>query len=176
VLSITPNKPIQWTQPSARRPLHELRSEAGLLATLEFTGRHASGISARGNWRIERDVTRTIRVWNAVSGDLHGELSKGGWTGRRVFATTSGRIYVWEPANLWRTAWRFKADSGAALEFRRGRGVLRASGSVFVPDSAGSDSDMDLLAILARYLVLLDDNDNGVAAAAAVVGSMPPPV
>jgi hypothetical protein len=167
---ITPGSTLRWTQPSARNSSHELRAGEDLAATLELRGSRASAASSSGSWTIERDVTRTIRVWNVATRELVGELGKGSWSGRRTFLTADGDLLIWEPANLLHTAWRFRAEAGTALEFRRGRGVIRADGMVDVGQAVTSTVVLELLAILARYLVLISDRDN---AAASIAGSIP---
>src|SRR5207253_3404449 len=98
----------------------------------ELSGTSAVASSASGRWRIEREMTRTARVWDLESGELVGELSRGAMSGRRTFTLSDGQVQVWEPASFWRTAWRFRSSAGIVLEFRaRGR-VFRASGTVAI--------------------------------------------
>ena len=155
MLPIDPGSTLRWTQPSARSSMHELRTDDDLVATLDFRGGRASAVSASGSWTIERDVTRTIRIWNVATRTLVGELSKGSWTGRRTLLMADGRLLIWKPASFLHMAWRFRADAGTALGFRRGRGIIRADGVLEVGHAVTASIDLEVLAILARYLVLV---------------------
>lgn len=174
MITISSATSLSWRQPKAGRQLHELHAGTGIVAVLELSGSRGTAESAMGRWRLEQDVTRTVRIWDAASGELAADVSRASLLGQRRLFTASGDIYAWEPASLWRNRWRFRRKGQIVMEMRRGRGLVRASAEIDIPDATTPDRDLDLLAIAARFLTLLDDRNNGAAAGAAVAGSLPP--
>ncbi len=155
-----------WSQGHGR---HELRAGGDILATLDLTGVRAKAATPVGTWRIERDMTRTIRVWDTTTTELVAEVSKSTWAGRRNVEFADGRSVTWEPANIWRTQWCFRTSN------RKTQLVFARRGDPIPGNHEGDDADraqVALLTVLARYLSIVSANDDGVAAAAAVVGSV----
>ncbi len=159
---------LAWSRAAAG---YELRGDGVTVAQITIDGARANATSASASWLIVRDITRTIRIWNAASGDLVGEVSKSGWTGHQTVTLSNGHVYSWEPTNAWRSQWCFRCDSGSmVLRVYRGGNPIAVGGLDRLAGGVAS-AEIELLAIVARYLLVVSANDDGIAAAAAVIGS-----
>jgi hypothetical protein len=169
---VRPRSTYRWRRSPTGSSIDELRSETGIVATLELSGSRARAEIGEDRYRFERDVTRTVRVWDERTGQLIGESGRSSWAGRRSVRMASGQAFVWEPAGFLRTRWRFRVDSDPAIDFRLGNGVYRSEAVVTVGDQGQSVTDLGLLATLGRYLWRLDDRDDAAAGVAAAVGTI----
>ena len=66
---IPTGRALRWAQPSAKSAIHELRSDAGLFATLELRGSLGSASTAGGKWQLERDLTGTVTACTVLVND-----------------------------------------------------------------------------------------------------------
>lgn len=160
----------EWAQLGAGSAVYELIADGGPVARLELHGTKASGETARGVWRLERDVTRTLRVWDQEDASLVGEFESSSWSGRGTFRHISGRSYPWEPGNVWRSVYRFRGPDGPVVELGSSRGLLRRRTALRV--IIGDSPELDLLVLAGQYLLVVSAVDDGIAAGAAVAGSI----
>src|SRR5689334_10427221 len=119
---------LSWRQVAGRT--HELSGPIGLHARVELALDGAVAESASGRWRLDRDVTGTIRIWNANTGELVASASRRSFLRYRRRVSIGSTAITWEPANMWHTKWRFRAGDELVMELRRSRGVVRAAAEI----------------------------------------------
>ncbi|GHO47966.1 hypothetical protein [Ktedonospora formicarum] len=156
-------QPLEWKQPNIFQRVYELRVGDEVLATLAKQGVFKSAYDAwtpEGQWTIRREG-----FWQkdfAVL-DTQGNTIANGHTrmsGKAELWTASGNGYQWKNTNFWGTQWEWRNLEGMSLIAFHKKNVTILPAATDVPD-------LVLLAILARYLKIIQDDANAAATAAA---------
>jgi hypothetical protein len=167
---------LRWVPVPTHRGTHELLAGDRRLAALELVGTRGIARSGLGRWQLERDITRTVRVWDIADGTPIAELTRATWTCRRRLIFSDGSTVHWEPTSFWRSGWRFRDADGWVVESRRARGGPRSAADLWVAETRRPPAQLTVMAVLCRYLTLVTEADDAATASAAVIGSLPPPV
>jgi hypothetical protein len=157
---------LKWAQINAKQ--HELRSQDGLLATLEFRsvwGTLSTAKNAEGCFTFKR-----IGFWQSrasirpCGSDTElAVFANNTWASGGTLEFPDGRKYK-ATTNFWMTRLEFTSEADESLVRFHYGGVFRKKADVELTDAARRDSHTHLLVTFGWYLAVMLNND-AVAAA-----------
>jgi hypothetical protein len=159
---------LTWTQPERFHRRFELRSDAEVIATLQWEkafGSLAAAVTADGGWTFKRGGFLKPHVTVREEGKASNlAVFEPGWTGSGSLEHANGRRFRWKSANFWSTQWAWSLPDGAGLlTFKRLSVLMRAEGQLEVAPAAASIPEAALLACLGWYLLILQSEDAGAS-------------
>jgi hypothetical protein len=174
---------LYWVQPRAMARSFSLHSDEREFARLDFQsafGSRTIAETAAQRWSFKRVGFFNPRVTVRRPDD---ETDLGvyqpRWTGTEGLLTMAGgRTFHWKATNFWATRFAFLDSSGETLlEFKEGTqeghfsDLFKTQALVHISKSGWELAEIDLLAALGWYLLILYHEDAAGAAAAVVATS-----
>ncbi len=162
---------LNWSQPAVRRQHFELQAGADTVARLDFSGGTlASAETGRGSWTFKREGFWHPRITVRRPGsDVDVAQFQPGWSGGGILQVPSRSPTRFNSANLWRSQWSWHDETGTELiQFKVKQGLMRTQGVVLVRPPGRDSDQLDLLAVLGWYLLILLARDSTVASVAAI--------
>src|SRR5262245_29215603 len=166
--------PMSWQPTSSFKRVYELRAGVEILGMLRWEkacGSLAVAECAHRAWTFKRGGFLSPRVTVRTPGsDLDSAVLSTQWRGGGTLRVLGGRSYRWSNTSLLRSSWAFSTDSDELLVSLRPRfSLMRHHAEVMIEPRAVSLEDLELLVLLAGYLLILISDDAAAALAAAAV-------
>jgi len=162
---------LEWRESRTAGRQDELYAAGQIVATLRWEGLFstlATGTARTEQWTFERPrlLSRDVEVWVAGQ-DAPVAVFSPGWTEDGKLSYTDGRTLYWRGTNFWRTEWVFcDVHGGPLIRFEDTSGLFKKTTTVGPARAGLSEADRALLALLGRYLIVLQDRDRAAVVAA----------
>jgi hypothetical protein len=164
---------LRWRQPAAAKRRYTLQREGSdtPLATLEWRsvwGTFATATVGDISWTFKRAGFLRPRVTVRIAGsDDDLATLEANWHGGGTLTIAGGATFGWKVANFWHSRWDWLDANGTELlHFANKQGFIRQEAVVAVSPRAVQLPELDLLAALGWYLLILAAQDSAATTAA----------
>jgi hypothetical protein len=166
---------LNWTQPPMFSKEYELHDAEGvqLLGQLKWESEwvmRATAIAGEKQWHFDRvGFMSRVEVREGTKEGVLIATIKRGWTYNGTLNYEDGRQFKWKNANMWQTTWKWQTvDEGDIMTFSSVNAITRITRSEAKIELTGAAADfpeVDLLATLGWYLMIVQAMDSAAAAA-----------